>query len=262
MTRLAQKDEELFCLEEFLRKQLRLDVAEVKPALRDPPDGSATMRNPDGTTFLLDFEVAEYYVDDTADGSPSKRVSGCWDKVRAKLDPQLEHLRLPVDVGVWLKEPVLLRNNHVGLFADELIEFAQEHSPRRHLDRTAHRAFSPVAYPLLDEHVERITLTRLDGMVVIGWHCANIAAACVGVVRSHLSGLVRRKSAKNFAWLPNAEKCLLIYASGGTATSRAGPPPPDPSIWDDKDLIAACEASVFDRVYFWERVRRWHKRLK
>ncbi|MHC4404156.1 MAG: hypothetical protein ACYTG0_31260 [Planctomycetota bacterium] len=265
MTRVAQKDEELFYLDEFLRNQLMFDVTVVTPALKDPPDGSASITNTDGRTLLFDFEIAEYYVDDPRDGdggSPSKRVSGCWDKVRGTLDPQLEALRLPVDVGVRFKEPGFLKNRHVGEFAGELIRFAQEFCPTRHLERTHHDAFSSASYPLLHQHVERITLTHLEDTVVIGWHCSNIAAACVGVVRSHLSNLVRRKSAKNFTWAPGAEKCLLIYASGGTVTSRAGPPPPDPSIWDDKELTAACSDSVFDRVYFWERVRSWHKRLK
>jgi hypothetical protein len=98
--------------------------------------------------------------------------------------------------------------------------------------------------------------------VVLGWHCSNIAAANIGVDRSHLADLVRRKSAKNFTWVPGAEKCLLVYASGGTVTSRAGPLPPNQSIWLDEGLVAACKDSIFDRIYFWERVRTWHKRLK
>jgi hypothetical protein len=265
MTRAAQKHEEIFYAGEFLRNQLKLNVIDVKPAVKEPPDCSATITNPDGTTVLLDFEIAEYYVDNRRDGdggSPSKRVSSCWDKVRATLDPRLETLKLPVDVGVRFKEPVSLRNGQVDQFADELIRFAQEFCPERHLERTAHDAFSAALYALLHEHVERIALTRLEGTVVIGWHCSNIAAAFVGVVRSHLGDLVCRKSAKNFTWVSGAEKCLLIYASGETVTSRAGPPPPDPSIWDDNDLVSACTGSVFDRIYFWERVLGWYKRLK
>jgi hypothetical protein len=226
MTRAAQKHEEIFYAGEFLRNQLKLNVIDVKPAVKEPPDCSATITNPDGTTVLLDFEIAEYYVE------------------------------------VRFKEPVSLRNGQVDQFADELIRFAQEFCPERHLERTAHDAFSAALYALLHEHVERIALTRLEGTVVIGWHCSNIAAAFVGVVRSHLGDLVCRKSAKNFTWVSGAEKCLLIYASGETVTSRAGPPPPDPSIWDDNDLVSACTGSVFDRIYFWERVLGWYKRLK
>ncbi|MFO0811444.1 MAG: hypothetical protein U0746_22675 [Gemmataceae bacterium] len=265
MTRIAQKDEERFYLDEFLRNQLGLDLTELKPALKDPPDGSATITNSDGTTLLLDFEVAEYFVDDPRvgkRGSSSKRVSGCWDKVRDALVPQLEVLRLPVDLGVRLKEPIRLKNTDVDRFAAELIRFAQEFCPDGHLGRTRHAVFSATSYPLLSEYVEQVSLTRLDGTAVIGWHCSNLAAAHVGLVMSHLRNHILSKSGKDFTWVAGAERCLLIYASGGTVTGRAGQPPPDPSTWDDKELIAACEASVFDRIYFWERVLKWHKRLK
>src|SRR5262245_44724260 len=80
---------------------------------RTSPDCSATVTNSDGTTTLLNFEIAQYYVDDLPDvagGSPSKRVYSCWEKVSAILYPRLETLRLPVDVRVWFKEPVSLRN--------------------------------------------------------------------------------------------------------------------------------------------------------
>ncbi len=67
MTRSAQKNEELWYLDEFLRKQLKLNVTKLKPTLEEPPDASAAITNVDGTTLVLDFEIAEYYVDDSRD---------------------------------------------------------------------------------------------------------------------------------------------------------------------------------------------------
>jgi hypothetical protein len=247
------------------RESGSLPDGDRQPALKEPPDGSATVKNPDGTTLLLDFEIAEYYVDDPGNGdggSPSKRTSGVWEKVRAALDPRLEALRLPVDVAVRLREPILLRPGDIPEFVDELIRFAQQFCPAGHLDRTTHDRFPAASYSALRKHVEQVSLTRLDGVAVMAWRCSNVAAACVGVVAPHLSHLVRRKSGKNFTWVPGAKRCLLIYASGETVTSRGGPPPPDPSIWGDADLVAACVGSVFNRIYFWERVRKWVQRLK
>src|SRR5262245_48756667 len=125
MTRAAQKDEEIFYAGAFLRNQLKLNVADLKPAIQEPPACSATLTNTDGTTTLLDLEIAEYYVDNPEEGggSPVKRVSSWWDKVCASLYPQLETLRLPVDVGVRLKEPVSLKTGQVSSFANELIVF-------------------------------------------------------------------------------------------------------------------------------------------
>ena len=64
MTRVAQKDEELFYAREFLREGLQLEVIELKSALGEPPDCAATVKNPNGTTLSLDFESTEYNVDD------------------------------------------------------------------------------------------------------------------------------------------------------------------------------------------------------
>src|SRR5262249_19284400 len=221
--------------------------------------------NSDKSKGLMDFELTEYYVDDPRDcqgGSPSKRTSGWWDKVQAALDLQLEILRLPVDVGVRFKEPIVLKNSQVDKFASELIRFAQQFCPEHHLGRSSHRAFSVGTYPLLHEFVEQISLVRFDGLAFLGWHCSNVAAAFVGVVLRHLRNHILLKSAKNFTWTPGAVKCLLVYASGDTASSRAGPTLPDPAIWEDNDLVAASKASVFDCIYFWERVRKWHRKLK
>lgn len=263
MTRAAQKREEIFFADEFLRDQLTLKIAELKPAIQEPPDCSAMALNTDGTITLLDLEVAEYYGDDRENGgSPVKRLSSYWDKVYTVLSSQLETLRLPVYVSVRFKEPVSLKNGQITSFANELISFAREFCPKEHRECTTHEVFSSDSYPLLNEHVKRIDLTYLNDTVVIGWHCSNIGSAFVGVNRAHIADVVRRKSAKNFNWVQGAEKCLLIYASGGTVTSRAGPLPPDPSVWNEKELIASCMESVFDRIYFWERVRKWHKRLK
>lgn len=266
MTRVAQKDEELSYLDEFLRKQLKLNVTELEPALKEPPDGSATITNADGTTLLLDFEIAEFYVDDRRDGeggSPSKRASGFWDKVAAEVVTRIEGLRIPVYMHVSLKVPELLKRKHIRPLADQLSRFAQEFCPEGDLDRTHHEAFSAASYPVIHEHVEWISLTRLDDTYGIRPTCSNLTVAHVGPVTAYITNHILLKSGKeNFTWRPGAEKCLLVCASGGTVTSRAGPPPPDPSVWDDKELISACEASIFDRVYFWERVRGWHERLK
>jgi hypothetical protein len=205
-------------------------------------------------------------VDDPRDGeggSPSKRASGLWDKVRAELLPRLEVLRLPVLLHVHLKEPIRLGTRHVRQLADELIRFAREACPRDQHTRERHEAFSAAAYPLLHEYVEWIYLFRFpDGTCIIDWSCSNLAAACVGVVPSNINDRVVLKSGKTYAWRPGAERWLLLYASGDSVTSRGGPPPPDRSIWRDKDLRIACEASVFDRIVFWDRVRRWHEWLK
>jgi hypothetical protein len=264
MTRVAQKTEELAFLGEFLRSQLKLNVTELKPAVREPPDCSADITDADGTTLLLDFEIAEYYVDipgETKSGSPTKRASDFWSKVMTAVNPRFEDLGAPADIHVTLKNPAVLKNKHARPLAEELIRFGQELCPKVHLERARYEEFSADSHPLLHEHVESIVVTRLEGTVLYAY-CSNLAAANIGVDPAFLGSQIRQKSGKQFTWTAGAEKCLLIYASGGTSTSRAGPYPRDPSVWSAQDLVAACQESVFDRVYFWERVRGWERRLK
>jgi hypothetical protein len=245
MTRAAQKNEELCYLGEFAREQLELNGAVVKSALKEPPDGSVTVTSADGTTLLLDFELSEYFVDTQTDrksGSPRKQIDGFWENVRTELTPRLAALRLPVDLRVRLNEPIGIRKNQTRQFAEELIQFAQEYCPSDRL-RTRHEVFPAERYPLLHNNAEWISLVRLDGL-------AKVAS------------LIRDKSGKAFNWTPGAERCLLIYASGSVVTSRAGPPMAIQPSLEDSGVCAACASSVFDRIYFWERVLGWHERLK
>jgi hypothetical protein len=242
-----------------------LNVSALTPAPREPPDAWATVRNPDGTARHLDIEMAEYYVDDPGNGtggSPSRRASGCWGKLQPEVVKRLAALRVPVQIDVRFRDPHTLGNRLVRSLADELVRYAQEFCPARDLARIRHDRFSADSYPLLHASVEWIDLTRFDDLFGIFPQCSNLAAACVGVVPTLLTSRVESKGSRPFSWRAGAEKWLLIYASGVTATSRAGPPPPDPAIWDDEKLAAACRGSVFDRIFFWDRVRNWSQALK
>ena len=121
-------------------------MAELKPAIQEPPDCSATVSSADGTTTLFDLELAEYYVDNPIErkgGSTAKQVISCWDKVCATLYLRPEKLNLPVDVGVRFKEPVSLKLGEVSSFADQLILFSRAHCPTRHLERITFEVFAP-----------------------------------------------------------------------------------------------------------------------
>jgi hypothetical protein len=265
MTRAAQKGEELFYVQEFLRHQFGFALARVTCAPQEPPDAWAAVTNPNGTSRLLDIEMAEYHVDDPRDGpggSPSRRAVGCWGKLQAQVASQLQALRVPVAMTIRFRDPLPFGNSRIRRLTDELVRFGQEFCPGFDLAQTHHDEFSSVSYPLLHEHAEWIALTRFDDLFGIFPDCSNLAAANVGVVPAHLKSRIELKSGRPFVWRPGAEKWLLIYASGVTPTSRAGPRPPDPSVWNDAELVAACEASVFDHIYFWERVRNWSQELK
>jgi hypothetical protein len=115
-------------------------------------------------------------------------------------------------------------------------------------------------FPLLARCVETLTLRKVS-YHGFHWTCTNASAAVVGLLPERVGDIVRRKGNKPYRWARNGEKWLLICASGESVVATAGPPP-TPAEWADLDLQAACKASPFDRVYFWDRPHRWHKRLK
>jgi hypothetical protein len=70
-----------------------------------------------------------------------------------------------------------------------------------------------------------------------------------------------QKALKYENWGDAEEKWLIISASGGCISNRAGPPI-NQSIWDDAALLALSQSSPFDRILFSARSDRWYKWLK
>lgn len=71
----------------------------------------------------------------------------------------------------------------------------------------------------------------------------------------------KTKKAKNYTWEDAQEKWLLIAAAGQTVANRAGPPNQNVQ-WETVTTSSSCQESPFDRIFFWEAVRGWHKELK
>src|SRR5262249_28556774 len=140
------------------------DVTELGPALKEPPDACVTIAKGNGGSSFFDFEIAEYYVDESRDGggSKNKRGKGCWDKIRTIVELELKQLGHPVIMDVRLRQLISLQNKFVRGLANELIGFVQDFCPKNHLDRGHYKVFQPAHYPMLDEHVEWISLTRFD----------------------------------------------------------------------------------------------------
>lgn len=115
-------------------------------------------------------------------------------------------------------------------------------------------------FPLLAEFARTLVLTKVSYNSLY-WTCTNASAAMVGLLPKRLAADVRKKSSKTYKWAENSEKWLLICAAGDSIVGTAGPLRADDG-WQDEDLLAACRTSSFDRIYFWDRPHRWHKRLK
>ena len=94
------------------------------------------------------------------------------------------------------------------------------------------------------------------------WQCGNIDTGGIGLNLNYIRTAVGKKNKKaaNYDWQFADEKWLLIVAEGNTLSEHAGPS--EEREWNDSELRTLCCASPFDRIYFWERGRRWYKSLK
>ena len=191
-------------------------------------------------------------------GSPGERLNSFWRKVIESLYRRLNKKRIKVEVSVTFKEPSRIKANDSGRFAEELVRLAREFEISKS-ESTSLTSFRP-EFPLLCRHVPRLTLKKVN-YYSFAWTCTNASAAMVGMNPKRVASLVRTKAKKNYKWANKADKWLLVCASGLSIVAHAGPVPPA-ATWQDSELQAACMASPFDQVFFWDRVRGWPKKLK
>ncbi len=257
--RKRQKNIEKSLLREFLESALGLTIIRLLGRRRPRPDGYAVIEE-HGRKAILEIELTEYQADvrTLEGGSPGERLSNFWRKVQESLCRRLSKNPIEVEIRVTMKDPSKVKSKDARGFAEELVRLA------RGFDALASEArslttFQP-EFPLLTLYVRRLTLNKVS-FYSFDWTCADASAAMVGVSPKHLTSLVRKKASKNYRCAKNAEKWLLVCASGKSIVGHAGPPPP-PTTWQDPELQAVRKAAPFDRVFFWDRVRGWHESLK
>ena len=96
------------------------------------------------------------------------------------------------------------------------------------------------------------------------WTCPNITTGGITLSLEYIRSAIKNKNKKatNYSnWHNVDEKWLLIAASGGNLSNNAGPAWQNLN-WADSELLDLCCKSIFDKIVFWERIRRWYKWLK
>lgn len=255
-----QKQVEKYIARQFLEKRLHLHLSRLLACNPPRPDAYAVI-NGAGYKRVVEIELVEYQVDAPNGkkcGSPGERLYSFWREVQESLYRRLRKNPIKVDVSVTLEEPINIKQNTDRDFGEELVrlgrQFSRDTSNFASLDR-----FSP-EFPVLATHVQKLTLKRV-GYFSFAWTCTNASAHMVGISPSLIENLVRKKSKKAYKWSKNAEKWLLVCASGRSIVAHGGPRP-DPAIWADPELQRICKTSLFDRVVFYDLIRDWHKDLK
>jgi len=113
--------------------------------------------------------------------------------------------------------------------------------------------------------VASIRLERIPGIDYFSrhhWRCLNISTGPIGLDLNCIRTVIENKTQKatKYNWQLADEKWLLIATAGDYLSTHVGEP--KERDWNDPELRALCRASPFDRIYFWERIRRWYVLLQ
>jgi hypothetical protein len=262
--RRQQKAAEKAIVRAFLENVLALHVLRLvgrNPSRYSHPADIYAVVERDGGTAVLEIELVEYQVDASdgqEGGSPGERLNSFWRKVQDSICRRLSKNPVEVDARVTLKHPTKVKQKDAQGLAGELVRFVRGFSFAA-LEPESLTVF-PEELPLMAEYVQILTLTKVSHYSIV-WTCTDASVAFVGVSPRHVASLIRRKGKKDYTWTKDAEKWLLVCASGRSVFGRAGSQPA-PATWQDPELQAACIASPFDRIYFSDLPRRWYEQLK
>jgi len=218
----------------------------------------------DGKRRTIWVELTDYQVDQKPGGGGSPARLTC-NVGRRTLDRAQEIFAgqcpsISLEVMVRFDHEALPRKDQIEPLAQELAAFLRDHAAqgcRQPITFNRRpRAFD--AYPLLQSHVESIILFRTSHLPY--WQLNNAR-------HIHLSPeiLADRISSKNekragYKGIQAGEDCwLVIVASGETSADRAGPEIAAAGIVDNPAVLQAAGQGAFERIYFWEAVRNWHR---
>jgi hypothetical protein len=271
------KEVEQFLIREFVCDALHYTI--TRPEWCERPDAILTLRK-GKITKQVAIEHTSYYNDTIAGQcSPLTPLPDFWKRVQTSLAHRISHRRYLADLmgRVWLNprqftdcrpnpraQEKLARD-----FAAELVDFLEGQAITDHARFPSHSAHSPGIefsdFRLLKSMVADMSIQRIPGAILrplCNWLCGNIVAGNIGLNLDNIrtSITIKNKTAANYDWRSADEKWLLIVAACGNLNEQAGLP--EEGKWDDPELHKLCSASPFDKIFFWERARRWYKSLK
>jgi len=261
----TQKECEQLLIREFLG---HLGHRISNPEWSERPDALLTLsKGRKGKRIAI--EHTEYFNDTEAGRlSPLTPIAQFWQLVQASLIRRVSHRKHLTGIlaNINIKGNLTLPKKLARQLAKELVNFVEAHQVRQseHL-RFRCRDFN--GYPTLVSMLSSLQLSRgTDDAVPASrccWICSNITTGFIHLNLNYIKSAIKNKNKKVTGYnCDNAnEKWLLIAASGGNLSNNAGPAMQNVN-WADPELLNLCCKSLFDRIVFWERVRRWYKWLK
>ncbi len=264
----TQKEYEQFLIREFLdHLGYKISNPEWK---RESPDALLTLSKGKGKSKKrVGIEHTDYFNDTVAGQcSPLTPIADFWLLVQASLIRRVSHRKHLTGIlaDIYIKDNLSLPNESARPLAKELIDFVEAHRVGQS-ESLRFRCHDFNGYPMLESMLSRLRLSRWTDDAVHAsrccWVCANITSGYIRLNLNYIKSAIKNKNKKatGYNWDNANEKWLLIAASGGNLSNNAGRDMQNVN-WADPELLDLCRNSLFDRIVFWERIRRWYKWLK
>ncbi len=252
----AKQEYETRIVEGFLTTRGELAI---ETEAHDKPDVIVTVQTPDGLK-RVGVEVRVYFNDEvSAEGSEGQRLNAFWGAVQQ----EIENLKtesgqlLEVHAYVGLKKDRLAQarlGSLVKELAAEIFGFVLNASETATssiiiVPDWEERKLSEFAgHPLMQKYVGEVRVRK--GFFAF-WD-ANVNAGHVGVSPKRLAKIIAEKGKKATGYnTQGLDELWLLIAAPHDTVFNAMHPFPEQAHLDDQDVLTACSATPFNKVFFW-----------
>jgi hypothetical protein len=262
-----KQEYEKWIVEGFLKT---VDERAIEIEMRDKPDVIVAVQEPDGVK-RVGIEVRVYFNDETiGEGSVGQQLNRFWASVQEEIETlKTESGRcLRVHAYVGLKKDRLVQISLMSLvkkLAAEIFGFVVNESETARssviiVPDWEEREFSEFpGYRLMREYVHEV---RVHKGFFAFWD-ANVNATHVGVSPKRLAEIIREKGSKARDYdTSEADELWLLIAAPHDTVFNAMHAFPEQAHLEDQDVLAACSATPFDRIFFWSSPpHEWAKQI-
>lgn len=236
----------------------------------DKPDVLITLETPEGRK-RVGVEVRVHFNDETTgEGSEGQQFNRFWSKVQReieKLKTQSGQLQ-EVHAYVKLRKDQLTQsrlNSLAKRLATELFGFVLKASETATsniivIPDWEERVFCEFAgYPLMETYMAEVRIRK--GFFAF-WD-ANVNATHVGISPKQIAAIVAEKGIKARGWnIEELDELWLLVAAPHDNAFNAMHDFPEQAHLDDPILLAACNATSFDKIFFWSsQPHEWVKQI-
>ncbi len=263
----AKQEYEVQIVQDFLRTA---GEHAVEIEARDKPDVLVILETPERRK-RVGVEVTVHFNDETTgEGSEGQQLNKFWESVQQEIEKlktttgQLYRIHAYVELKKEELEQVRLPPL-VKKLASEIFGFVQKASETAtsntivipDWEERVLREFD--GYPLMEKYVSEVRIRK--GFFAF-WD-ANVNASHVGISPKHLARIIAEKGIKAKGWnVEGLDELWLLVAAPHDNVFNAMHNSPEQAHLDDPVLLAACDGTPFQKIFFWSSPpREWIRQI-